>query len=136
MDAQAQAGEVVAISVQPAGSPPAISPPAACAVCGWQHDAGFTQVRLDEAEVVCLRGVLPDIVALVHRTHERGLPALSTKDDELLEVCRGYMHPCKAFDDLKQRAAYKLLFDTSRRGFISLRGAVGRSRNQSEPGSE
>ncbi len=132
LDAQAQAGEVVGISVQPAGSPPAIPPPAACAVCGWQHDAGFTQVRLDEVEVVCLRGVLPDIVALVHRAHENGFPSLSTKDEKLLRVCGGYRHPCKAFDDLKQQVAYKQLFDTSRRGFISLRGAVGRNRNKSE----
>lgn len=132
MDAQAQAGEVVGISVQPAGSPPALPPPAACAVCGWQHDAGFSQVRLDEVEVVCLRGVLPDIVTLVHRAHEKGFPGLSTKDDELRNTCGGYGNACKAFDDLKQRRAYKFLFDTSRRGFISLRGAAGRNRNKSE----
>ena len=134
--AQAQAGELEQFSVQPAGSPPAIQPPTACAVCGWQHDAGFTQVRLDAAEVVCLRGVLPDIVAAVHRAHEKGFPRLSTKDDELLHTCGGYGNPCKAFDDLKQRRSYKFLFDTSRRGFIALRGAVGRNRKETEPRPE
>ena len=83
-----------------------------------------------------LRGILPEIVALVHEAHEKGLPALSTKDDKLIEVCGGYKHPCKAFDDLRHRNDYKILFDTRKRGFISLRGAVGISRNKSEAGPE
>jgi len=69
-----------------------------------------------------LGGVLPEIVRLVHQAHEQGFPALSTKAEALVKACGGYRHPCKAFDDLKQRAAYQQLFDTRRRGFIALRG--------------
>ena len=108
----------------------------ACPVCGWIHDAGLTQIKIAGADPISLSGLLPDIVRLVHRAHEKGLAGVSTKDDTLVKICGGYKHPCKAFDDLNQRAAYKLLFDTSRRGFISLRGAVGRNRNKSESNPE
>ena len=104
----------------------------ACPTCGWIHDATLTAIRIGDGEAVTLGGILPDIVRLVHEAHAKGLPALSTKDDELLKTCGGYGNPCKAFDDLKHRHEYKLLFDTRRRGFIALRGAVGRSRNKSE----
>jgi hypothetical protein len=104
----------------------------ACLVCGWTHDSNFTQFTEVGAEPIQLSGVLPDIVRVVHRAHEKGFSSLSSKDDQLVNLCGGYRHPCKAFDDLNQRAAYKRLFDTSRRGFIALRGAVGRNRNESE----
>ncbi len=107
-----------------------------CTVCGWVHDTGLTQIRLECGTVVRLHGVLPRIVSLVHQAHEMRLDGLSTKDDTLLELCAGYRHPCKAFDDLKHRGDYKLLFDTHRRGFISLRGGTGRNRNKSESSPE
>jgi len=62
------------------------------------------------------------MVSLVHKEHEKRLTGLSTKADTLLKTCGGYGNPCKAFYDLRQREAYKALFDTSRRGFIALRG--------------
>ena len=71
---------------------------------------------------VTLAGALPDIVRCVHAAHEKGFPRLSTKDDGLLRRCGSYRYPSKAFYDLGQSAAYKVLFDTSRRGFIALRG--------------
>jgi hypothetical protein len=82
--------------------------------------------------VVSLAGCLPEILRLVHCSHEKGLPALSTKDDALLKACGGYHNPCKAFDDLNRRTEYKKLFDTRKRGFIALRGYPGISRNKSE----
>ena len=101
-------------------------------VCDWIHDAGFNQLTMEAGKPIFLRGVLSKIVHLVHQAHEKGLESLSTKDEALLEVCRGYHNPCKAFDDLKRRDEYKRLFDTRRRGFIAIRGAAGRSRNKSE----
>jgi hypothetical protein len=106
-----------------------------CPICGWTHDSGFTQMRYG-SDFVLLSGILPDIVAVVHRAHEKGFPALSTKDDELLKICGGYGNPCKAFDDLRHRDDYKALFETGKRGFISLRGALGIIRNKSERISE
>ena len=103
-----------------------------CPVCGWIRDAGFTQIKANQDEVITLGGILPDIVALVHHAHEKGFAGLSTKDVQLLEICGGYGNPCKAFDDLKHRNDYKNLFDTRKRGFISLRGALGINRNKSE----
>jgi hypothetical protein len=107
-----------------------------CSVCGWVHDPGFNQIKLGRGEVVFLRGVLPAIVALVHEAHAQGFDGLSSKDDRLRTLCGGYRHPCKAFDDLDRRREYHLLFDTSRRGLLSLRGAVGMNRNKSEPRPE
>jgi hypothetical protein len=135
-DAYAGAGELVDFQVGTSlsGGDPQV--PAACAVCGWRHDAGFTQIQIPGHEVVSLAGVLPGIVRLVHDAHEKGFPGLSTKNDALLDACGGYRHPCKAFDDLKRRHEYQLLFDTRRRGFISLRGAAGRTRNKSEASPE
>ncbi len=95
-----------------------------CSVCRWIHDAAFTQIKVSRDKVISLGGVLPDIVAAVHRAHENGLPALSTKDAELLRILGSYRHPSKAFDDLKHRDDYKILF-IRRRGFISLRAASG-----------
>jgi hypothetical protein len=94
-----------------------------CRICGWIHDARFTQIKVSQNKVISLGGVLPDIVAATHRALEKGL-ALSTKDEELLKICGSYKHPSKAFDDLKHREDYKILFNR-RRGFISLRGANG-----------
>lgn len=99
--------------------------PNTCRVCGWLHDAGFNQIILGEGQVISLKGVLPEIVAVVHRAHEKGSLGLSVKDPELIKAYGGYGHPCKAFDDLKHREDYKKLFDTSHRGRISLRKAVG-----------
>lgn len=107
-----------------------------CPVCGWLHDDGFTQIRPDADGVITLSGILPDIMRVVHRAHEKGFERLITKDDELRRVCGGYRHPCKAFGDLNRSADYQRLFDTRRRGFISLRGAVGRNRNKSESSPE
>jgi hypothetical protein len=90
-------------------------------VCGWVHDAHWTQFIRPGKEPIALAGVLPDIVAVIHGALEKGLPRVSTKDDALLRRCGGYGNACKAFYDLGQRAAYRALFDTSRRGFISLR---------------
>jgi hypothetical protein len=107
-----------------------------CHVCGWEHDAGFTQIKADQGEVIQLGGILPDIIALIHGAHAKGLLGLSTKDEKLLKICGGYKHPCKAFDDLKHRSDYKILFETRKRGFISLRGVVGINRNKSERNPE
>jgi hypothetical protein len=135
-DLQSAAGELQGLSVHAAGSgTPQLMPPA-CQVCGWIHDAEFTQIKQEGADAISLSGRLPDIVRVVHREHEKGFEQLSTKDGELLRVCGGYRHPCKAFDDLNHGADYKRLFDTSRHGFISLRGAVGRIRNKSESNPE
>jgi hypothetical protein len=103
----------------------------ACLVCGWIHDTEFTQIKIGENKVITLGGVLPYIVAAVHRAHEKGL-ALSTKDKALQAICGSYKHPAKAFDDLNHSADYKILFNR-RRGFISLRGAL---RKDSESDSE
>jgi hypothetical protein len=131
-DLQSQAGDLTGISVQLAESGLENSKTEACPVCGWIHDRGFTQIKTDSREAISLAGILPEIVSLVHRAHEKGFTGLSTKDDALLEVCGGYMNPCQAFDDLNRRDEYKRLFDTRRRGFISLRGIAGRNRNKSE----
>ena len=135
-DAHSVAGELIGISVQAAGSGIEKHGHDACPVCGWIHDTGFTQIKIGGFEAVSLSGLLPDIVRLVHQAHEKGFAGVSTKDGDLLKTCGGYRHPCKAFDDLKRRREYKLLFDTRKRGFISLRGAVGINRNKSEAGSE
>ncbi|MCW5553321.1 MAG: hypothetical protein KIS67_14320 [Verrucomicrobiae bacterium] len=128
----ASIGGVRAFAVEEAGAAMASATGCACSVCGWVHDSSFTQIKPDTGEAISLGGVLPYILALVHTAHEKGLNGLSSKDATLLNICGGYRHPCKAFDDLNQRAAYKRLFDTRRRGFIALRGAVGKSRNKSE----
>lgn len=93
-----------------------------CQVCGWVHDQGLTQFLRPDGFSFSISGVLPDIVRCVHSAHSKGLPRLSTKDDALLKTCGGYSHPSKAFYDLRQSEAYRALFDTSRRGFIALRG--------------
>jgi len=131
-DALGQFGELEQLNVETAKSIGDIRQQAVCPVCGWIHDAGFTQIKISQEEVATLGGILPDIVALVHKAHAKGLAGLSTKDAELLNVCGGYKHPCKAFDDLEHRNDYKCLFDTRKRGFISLRGADGTNRNKSE----
>jgi hypothetical protein len=135
-DALAQIGEVDGLDVESAKGIDDAKPQEICPVCSWVHDAGFTQIKANQEGVVTLGGVLPDIVALVHKAHEKGLSGLSTKDDNLLKVCGGYGNPCKAFDDLNHRDDYKVLFDTRKRGFISLRGALGINRNKSEPAPE
>lgn len=93
-----------------------------CLVCGFKHDREFTQFLAPDYTTFTLAGRLPDIARCVHRAHEKGFERLSTKDEELLRRCGSYRNPCKAFYDLRQSAAYKALFDTSRRGFIALRG--------------
>jgi hypothetical protein len=103
-----------------------------CSICGWEHDDGFARWITDHENALVLRGAAADIARLVHEAHERGLCGLSTKEERLARACGGYRHPCKAFDDLKLRAEYKRLFDTSRRGFISLRGLAGKNRNNPE----
>jgi len=135
-DALAQIGELAQLNVESTKSIDDAHRQAVCPVCSWVHDAGFTQIKTNQEQVITLGGILPDIVALVHRAHEKGLAGLSTKDDKLLEICGGYGNPCKAFDDLKHRNDYKILFDTRKRGFISLRGANGINRNKSEASPE
>jgi hypothetical protein len=122
MDGLTQAGELSQINVQPAESGSEKCSGDICPVCGWIHDPGFTQIKIANREAISLRGILPDIVGLVHKEHEKRLAGLSTKADTLQRTCGGYSNPCKAFYDLGQREAYKALFDTSRRGFIALRG--------------
>jgi hypothetical protein len=102
----------------------------------WIYNAGFSQIRIENGDWILLSGILPRIVRVVHLVHESGFAGLSTKDDELLEICDGYRHPCKAFDDLQRRGEYRRLFDTRRRGLIPMRGAVGSNRNKSESNSE
>ncbi len=136
-DFQSAAGELQGLSVQAAdpGTPQLTQP--TCTVCGWTHDSGFTQIIIaDGGNTISLGGILPDIVRVVHRAHEKGFERLKSKDDELLRICGSYRHPCKAFDDLNHRADYKRLFDTSRRGFIALRGAIGMIRKKSESNPE
>lgn len=135
-DALAQIGEVDGLKVESTKSLDDAHRQVVCRVCGWIHDAGFTQLKTNQDKIITLSGKLPDIVALVHHAHEKGFPALSTKDDELVKICGGYGNPCKAFDDLKHRDEYKILFDTRKRGFISLRGALGINRNKSETSPE
>jgi hypothetical protein len=135
-DAQAQAGEIVGFGVQAAGHTGNQLTAQTCPVCGWIHDASFTQIKIDGAEPISLSGLLPDILRTVHRAHEKGLAGMSTKDKELTAVCGGYYNPCKAFHALKRQREYRLLFDTSRRGTISLRGAIGKNWNKSEAGPE
>lgn len=91
-----------------------------CGVCGWIHDDGFTAISIPGKPPMTLTGVLPDIVACVHKSHVRGLEHVSTSDESLLRVCGTYVHPAKAFNTLKRTSEYKLLFAT-RRGFIALR---------------
>jgi hypothetical protein len=100
-----------------------------CPVCGWIHDAALTLIKVSQNKIIFLGGVLPDIVTAVHRAHEKGLPALSTKDAALIKVCGSYKHPCKAFDDLNHRDDYKVLF-IRQRGFISLRRVRNKTRNK------
>jgi hypothetical protein len=85
-----------------------------CGVCGLLHDKGFTQIKAKGGKMILLGGILPKIVRLVHRAHENHLPGLSTKNDELVDLCDGHYSPCKAFYDLKHRDDYKQLFDTRR----------------------
>jgi hypothetical protein len=135
-DALALLGEVEGLKIEDPKSTGNRVHHAVCPVCGWIHDAGFTQIKIGDGAVITLGGILPDIVALVHRAHANALMGLSTKDEELIKACGGYRHPCKAFDDLKHRNDYKRLFDTRKRGFLSLRGAIGINRNKPEPGPE
>lgn len=127
-DAQGQVGEMVGFGVQEA-SFAGKQLTQTCRTCGWVHDAGFTQLRVGDDEI-SLGGLLPDIVQLVHRAHEKGLAGMNTKDEQLVKLCGGYRNPCKAFDDLGRRAEYKLIFDTRKRGFIALRG---RNKSESNP---
>ena len=120
-DALSRGGELAQIHVQAEGGTK-IGQNHSCPVCGYTHDRGFTQILVPGHDPMTIAGVLPDIFRCVHTAHEKGLARLSTKDDELLGRCGGYGHPSKAFHDLRQSAAYKILFDTSRRGFIALRG--------------
>ncbi len=126
MDSLSAGGEVTRLDVR---SPDAGSLPQsdACATCGWTHDRGFMEIRVPGYERFSLPGVLPDIVRCVHNTHEKGVARLGMKDETLVKACGGYFHPSKAFYDLGQRDAYRVLFNTSRRGFISLRGLVAPS---------
>jgi hypothetical protein len=135
-DALGQFGELAQFNVESSKSIDDAHRHDVCPVCGWIHDTGFTQIRTNQDEVIMLGGILPDIVALVHHAHENGLAGLCTKDEKLVKACGGYNHPCKAFDDLKHRNDYKTLFETGKRGFISLRGALGINRNKSETGPE
>jgi hypothetical protein len=135
-DALSTVGELCKIAMTLTGSGIGRFFTDSCAVCGWAHDAGFTQIKIGEGDTIFLRGAASAIALLIHQAHERGLPSLSTKDENLLDVCRGYHHPCKAFGDLKRKGEYKRLFDTSRRGFISLRGTLGKNRNKSQPRPE
>jgi hypothetical protein len=135
-DALALLGEVEDFQVRPTKNIAANQAQAVCDVCGWVHDTGFTQIKTDQSDVITLGGILPDIVALVHKAHANGFQALSSKDEKLVKLCGGYKHPCKVFDDLKHREDYKKLFDTRKRGFISLRGANGINRNKSEADPE
>jgi hypothetical protein len=120
-DALSHGGEVSQINVQTEGHQDAAQR-TACPVCGFAHDHMFTQILVPGHAPITIAGVLPDIVRCVHKSHEKGFPSLSTKDDDLLRRCGGYGHPSKAFHDLRQSGAYQVLFDTSRRGFIALRG--------------
>lgn len=120
-EALAQAGEVGHIQVQKKGWAQQ-QERKRCAVCGFTHDHAFTQILGASQEPITLAGVLPDIVRCVHGAHEKGFSRLSTKDEGLLRTCGKYGHPSKAFYDRGQSAAYKVLFDTSRRGFMALRG--------------
>jgi len=120
-DGLSRGGEVSQINVEPGGTLNQLRGPH-CSVCGFAHDAAFTQIIVPGLPPVTIAGVLPDIVRCVHAAHEKGFARLSTKDDDLLRRCGGYRHPSKAFHDLGQSGAYKVLFDTSRRGFIALRG--------------
>lgn len=111
--------------------------PESCPVCGWEHDRQFRHIRRSGTpDWITLRGAACRIFSTVHAAHERGLAALSTKDDALEQACGGYRHPCKVFDDLGLRAEYKRLFDTRRRGYIALLGFLGMNRNKSEYPSE
>jgi hypothetical protein len=131
-DALAKIGELHGLKVETAKDVVENHHQDICPVCGWIHDVGFTQIKPTQDKVITLSGILPDIVAVVHHAHEKDFPALSSKDDELLRICGGYRNACKAFDDLNHRDDYKSLFDTRKRGFISLRGAIGRNRKKSE----
>jgi hypothetical protein len=131
-DIQWQAGPVVGFSVVAAEDLLPGEKSLTCPTCGWIHDPGFTQIIIQPERVIMLAGILTQIVDLVHREHEKGFRALSSKNEQLVGLCAGYRHPCKAFDDLKHRIDYKTLFDTRKRGFISLRGAIGINRNKSE----
>lgn len=135
-DGLSLAGALSQINVQQAGNRLEEYADDSCQVCGWIHDLAFTQIIIGNGEAISLGGILPDIVRLIHDAHRKGLNGLNTKDDGLLEACGGYRNPCKAFDDLNHRREYKLLFDTRRRGLISLRGVVGRNRNKSEANPE
>jgi hypothetical protein len=135
-DAFAQFGEINQFSVESGQSINGAHRQNVCPVCDWIHDAGFTQIKTNLGQVITLGGVLPDIVNLVHRAHATGMARVNTKDPELIRTCGGYKHPCKAFDNLKHRDDYKALFDTRKRGFISLRGALGIIRNKSESNLE
>jgi len=143
-NALAQCGEIGWLRVEslnPAGQASQLStlnpapayghPERRCPICGWIHDAAFTQINTGQTGNITIGGRLPDIVALVHRAHEHGLPGVGTKDAQLQKSCGGYRHPSKAFHDLKHRHDYKILFDTHKRGFLALRGAHVRTRNHS-----
>lgn len=134
-DARPQACQLSGLSVQEAGSGAVQLMQPACPVCGWIHDAAFTQITISD-EKITLGGILPDIVRKVHDSHARDLAGVSTKDEHLTKICGGYYSPCKAFHGLKRQREYRLLFDTSRRGTISLRGAIGKNWNKSEPSLE
>jgi hypothetical protein len=130
-DGLAQSGELSQIMVQSTEAGLAPQTRSRCLICGWLHDAAFTQILIRNGESICLRGVLPEIVRHVHACHEKGFPHLNTKDDGLLRILGSYGHASKAFYDLNQRQAYRAIFNTSRRGFISLRGFVVNNPNKS-----
>jgi hypothetical protein len=120
-DALSLGGEVEQINIEAEGARSELRG-RQCPVCCFAHDHAFTQILVPGHAPITIAGALPDIVRCVHAAHEKGFPRLSTKDDGLLRRCGGYGHPSKAFHDLRQSGAYKVLFDTSRRGFIALRG--------------
>lgn len=107
----------------------------ACNVCGWRHDDDFAEITIpgrrgrqlgSAMNPVRLTGVLPEIVAAVHAAHASGLTGLRTA--KLHDRLAGYgEHPSKAFYDLHQTQAYRLLLTVGRpRGLIRLRPANAR----------
>src|SRR5580692_4711653 len=72
VDSLAQTGRMTDFGITAKKQPDVKETANTCKVCGWEHDAKFLRLKMDGHKPIVLRGVLPEILAVVHSAHERG----------------------------------------------------------------
>jgi hypothetical protein len=103
----------------------------ACPVCGGKHDNVFTQIVLADYAPIFLRGGLPPIVKLLHKANtKKAFQRWAAKMTHCMQHAAAMSVPTKPFYSLKQRDAYKLLFETRRGGPAPLSVEVSQRRER------